>query len=157
MGRACSMNEGRRGMHIGYIYFNGWSRHLIWYMPPLSYLSVLVWCLYVYRFKIRYKEHIQAIRNNNNKFGYSSPVLNTGHTYGTITDSMDVIRRGRKGRHLNASEKYIYRISRSNLHLSDMHNVAHNTIFQVKHELYDRWQHIRYQKVFKWWQPHEKQ
>jgi hypothetical protein len=35
-----------------------------------------------------------------------------GHAYGTITDTMDVIRTGRKGKHLNTSEKYyIYKIS----------------------------------------------
>jgi hypothetical protein len=41
-------------------------------------------------FNIRYKEHIQAIRNNNNS-GYPNHILNTGHTYGTINDTMDVI------------------------------------------------------------------
>jgi hypothetical protein len=41
--------------------------------------------------KIRYKEHIQAIRNNNSNSGYSNHILNMGHTYGTITVTMDVI------------------------------------------------------------------
>jgi hypothetical protein len=36
-------------------------------------------------FKVRYKEHIQAIRNNNGNSGYSNHILNTGHTYATIT------------------------------------------------------------------------
>jgi hypothetical protein len=40
-------------------------------------------------FNIRYKEHIQAIRNNNNNSGYSNHILNTGHTYWTINDTMD--------------------------------------------------------------------
>lgn len=31
---------------------------------------------------------------------------NTEHTYGIITYTMDVIRRGRRGRHLNILEKY---------------------------------------------------
>jgi hypothetical protein len=38
-------------------------------------------------FNIRYKEHIQAIRNNNSNSGYSNHIPNTGHTYGTITDT----------------------------------------------------------------------
>jgi hypothetical protein len=42
----------------------------------------------------------------NGNSGYSTNILNTGHTYGTITDTMDVIRTGRKGRHLNTLEKY---------------------------------------------------
>jgi hypothetical protein len=40
-------------------------------------------------FKIRYKEHFQAIRNNSSNSGYSNHILNTGHTYGTITDTME--------------------------------------------------------------------
>jgi hypothetical protein len=55
---------------------------------------------------------------------------------GTITDTMDVIRTGRKGRHLKTLEKYlIYKISRNNLHMNDTH--THNHIFQTIHELYD--------------------
>jgi hypothetical protein len=50
---------------------------------------------------LRYEEHIQAIRNNCSKCSYSNHILNTGHTYGTITDTMDVIRIGRKSKHLN--------------------------------------------------------
>jgi hypothetical protein len=71
-------------------------------------------------FKIRFKEHIQAIRNNNSNSGYSSHILNTGHTYGTIANTMDIIRKARKGRQLNTLEKYyIYKVSRSNLNLND--------------------------------------
>jgi hypothetical protein len=49
-------------------------------------------------FHTRYKEHIQAMRNNNNSnLGYSSHILNTGLTYRTITDTMDFIRtRGKE-------------------------------------------------------------
>jgi hypothetical protein len=55
-------------------------------------------------FKIRYKDHIQAISSNNSNSGYSNHILNTGHTYGPVTDTMDVIRTGRKGRQLNTLE-----------------------------------------------------
>jgi hypothetical protein len=37
-------------------------------------------------FQTRYKEHIQEIRNNNGNSGYSNHILNTGHTYGSITE-----------------------------------------------------------------------
>jgi hypothetical protein len=52
-------------------------------------------------FNIRHKEHIHAIRNNNNNSGYSNHIPNTGHTYGTINDTMDIIRKGQKGKNLN--------------------------------------------------------
>jgi hypothetical protein len=52
-------------------------------------------------FHTRYKEHIQAVRNNNSNSGYLNHILNTGHKYRTITDTMDIIRTQRKGRPLN--------------------------------------------------------
>jgi hypothetical protein len=57
-------------------------------------------------FNLRYKEHNHAIRSNCSKSGYSNHILNTGHTYGTITDTMDHIMIGGKSRHLNTLERY---------------------------------------------------
>jgi hypothetical protein len=72
-------------------------------------------------FSARCQEHIHAIRGMNGNSGCSNRILSMGHTYGTITDTMDVIRTGRKGRHLNILEMYhIYKISRNNLHMNDM-------------------------------------
>jgi hypothetical protein len=89
-------------------------------------------------FNTRYKEHIHAIRSNNANYKYSNHILNMEHTYGTTTVTMDVIRTGRKGRHLNTLEKYhIYKISR-NLHMNDAHIETHNPIFQTLHELYNK-------------------
>jgi hypothetical protein len=70
----------------------------------------------------------------------SGNLLHTGQTYGTITDTMDVIRTERNGRHLDSLEKYhIYKISMNNLHMDD----TYNPIFQTLHELSIR-QHHRY-------------
>jgi predicted patatin/cPLA2 family phospholipase len=88
-------------------------------------------------FNVRYKEHIHAIRSNSANSGYSKHTLNTGHkyVYGTITDTMDVIRTGRKGKHLNTLQKYyIYKISKNSLYMND----THNHIFQTVREHYDR-------------------
>jgi hypothetical protein len=56
-------------------------------------------------FRTGYKEHIHAIRKNNSNSGYSNHMLNTGHIYGTITDTVDIIRSQRKKKHLNTLEK----------------------------------------------------
>jgi hypothetical protein len=89
-------------------------------------------------FNIRYKEHIQAIRSNNGNSGYSNYILNSGHTCSTITDTMDIIRIGRKGRHLNTLEKYhIYEISGNSLHMIETHIELHNPIFQTVQEIYN--------------------
>jgi hypothetical protein len=47
-------------------------------------------------FQIRYKEHTQAIRNNNGNSGYSYNILNIGHAYGSITNTMKVIKNRKK-------------------------------------------------------------
>jgi hypothetical protein len=87
------------------------------------------------KFNIRYKEHIQSIKNNNSNSGYSNHILNTGHAYGTIADTMDIIRMGRKGRHLKGLGKHhIYKIGRNNLHVNDTHIDKHNPKFQTLHE-----------------------
>jgi PP-loop superfamily ATP-utilizing enzyme len=90
-------------------------------------------------FNITYKEQIHAIRSNNSNSGYSNHILNTRHTYGTVTDTMDVIRIGRKGRYLNTLEKYhIYEISRNNLHMNETHIELYNPILERVHEIYNR-------------------
>jgi hypothetical protein len=43
-------------------------------------------------FSTRYKEHIHDIRSNNSNTGYANHMLNTGHTYGTITDTMEIMK-----------------------------------------------------------------
>jgi hypothetical protein len=54
----------------------------------------------------RYEEHIQAIRNNNSSSIFSNHILNTGHTYGTLMDTMDITMIGKKGKYVNNLEKY---------------------------------------------------
>jgi hypothetical protein len=86
-------------------------------------------------FHTRYKEHIHAVRNNNSNSGYSNHILNTGHKYGKTTDTMDIIRTHRKGKHLNTLEKYhIYKISRDNIQRNDTNTDTHNPIFKALHE-----------------------
>jgi hypothetical protein len=69
-------------------------------------------------FNTRYKEHIFGIRSHHCNTGYSSHILNTGHTYGTIDDTIEIITIGRKVQYLTTPEKYhIYKIGRKNLHI----------------------------------------
>jgi hypothetical protein len=83
-----------------------------------------------------FKEYIQAVRNNNSNSGYSSGALNTGHIYGAVTDTMDIIRTHKKGRKLNILEKYhIYKISKNRLHVNDTNIDTHNPIFRILQEI----------------------
>jgi hypothetical protein len=79
-------------------------------------------------FNTRYKEHIHDIRSNNSNSGYLNHILNTGHAFGTIMDTMDIITTGRKGKYFNTLERYhIYKISRENLH------ILTHTILYLRH------------------------
>jgi hypothetical protein len=90
-------------------------------------------------FNTRYKEHIHDIRSNNSNTGYSNHILNTGHTYGTVTDTMEIITTGRKGRYLNTLEKYhIYEICKDNLHMNDTNIDIHNPTFEALHKICTR-------------------
>jgi glycerol-3-phosphate acyltransferase PlsY len=51
------------------------------------------------------KKHTQAIRNNSNS-GYSNHIRSTGHAYGSITNTMDIIKADKKEKHLNTLERH---------------------------------------------------
>jgi thymidylate synthase len=71
----------------------------------------------------------------NSNSGYSSHILNTGHTYDTITDTMKIIT-GRKGKYLNTLGKYyIYNVSKKNLHMNDTDIDTYNPIFEELHKI----------------------
>jgi hypothetical protein len=62
-------------------------------------------------FHNRIKLHIQAIRNNNNSNdGYASNILNTGHTYGSTTNTTGTVtvRQYKKVKHLTYWKNTIY-------------------------------------------------
>jgi hypothetical protein len=47
-------------------------------------------------FHTRYKEHILAIKNSDGNSGYSKHILNTGHKYGPMTETMDIVKTRKK-------------------------------------------------------------
>jgi hypothetical protein len=62
--------------------------------------------------------------------------LNTGHTYGTITETMEIIATARKGKNLNTVEKYhIYKASKKNLHMNNTNIDTYNPIFEELHKI----------------------
>jgi hypothetical protein len=80
--------------------------------------------------------HILAIKNNNGNSGYSNRILNTGHTYRPITDTMNIIKTYKKGKHMNTLEKYhIHKLYKSNLHMNDSTIEPNNPIFKTLHEI----------------------
>jgi hypothetical protein len=66
------------------------------------------------------------LRNSNS--GYSKHILNTGHTYGSITQ--------RKGRHLNTLERYyMYKMRKNGTQMNDTYIDTQNPIFEIIQEV----------------------
>jgi hypothetical protein len=57
-------------------------------------------------FRIRYKEHINAIHSNEPTSRYAQHILETGHAYGTIEDTLSVLHRNKKGLLINTLEQF---------------------------------------------------
>jgi hypothetical protein len=45
-------------------------------------------------------KYVLSEKNNSNS-GYSNHILNTLHTFGPVTDNVDIVKKGKKGKHLN--------------------------------------------------------
>jgi hypothetical protein len=83
-------------------------------------------------FKIRYKEHLQAIRNNRPDTGYSRHILDFGHTNGNIEKTLTVLRKANKGKFLNNLEKYyIFLTSKTNTHMNEFGTELNNPIYKI--------------------------
>jgi hypothetical protein len=52
-------------------------------------------------FRTRFKEHIRYIRFNQTKSKYAQHILECNHEYGTIENTMEMIKNSKKGRHLD--------------------------------------------------------
>jgi hypothetical protein len=73
--------------------------------------------------------------------GYSNNILNTGHAYGTMQDTMEIITLGKKGKYVNALGRYhIYKVSRDNLSMNDTHIDTYNPIFETLYRIYTKQQ-----------------
>jgi hypothetical protein len=81
---------------------------------------------------VRFKEHIQAIKGNKDISIFSQHILNTGHAYGCMRDTMTILNNIGKGAHMNTLEKFhIYEISKQGLHLNDTFTDMTNSIFET--------------------------
>jgi hypothetical protein len=83
-------------------------------------------------FKARFKEHIQDIRTNKSNSKFAQHILDTGHTYNTIDQTMKILHIEKKGHKLNTLERFeIFNLTTKAVQLNDTHTVMHNPIFDV--------------------------
>jgi hypothetical protein len=83
-------------------------------------------------FITRFKEHIQDIRNNRTKTGYSQHITNTGHEYGNIENTLNILNVQKKGAFLNTLEKFqIYKKQKTDSLLNENSTDIYNPIFEL--------------------------
>jgi hypothetical protein len=85
---------------------------------------------------MRYKEHISAIKHKDTST-YAQHILNTGHTYGSMQDVMEVIQRAKKGRYMNRMEKFhIFCTQKENKRMNEILFDPKNPIFETVYNHY---------------------
>jgi hypothetical protein len=86
-------------------------------------------------FKTRFKENIGAIKHYSDTSTYAQHILNNVHTYGNISDTMDIMKMTQKARHMNILEKcHIYCAYHDNIHMNEILFDTHNPIFDILYE-----------------------
>jgi hypothetical protein len=84
--------------------------------------------------KARFKEHIQDItcRTNRSNSKFAKHILDTGHSYNTIDQTMEILHIEKKGHKLNTLERFeIYTLTKKSMQLNDTHTVTNNPIFDI--------------------------
>jgi hypothetical protein len=62
-----------------------------------------------------------------------------GYAYGSITNTTEVLKTEKKGKHLNTLEKYhLYKRNKDGLRMNDTYIDTHDPIFEVIQELNNR-------------------
>jgi hypothetical protein len=83
-------------------------------------------------FSVRFKEHKHAFHKNSHTSKFARHLPDHNHPFGTIQNTMQILRHHRKGPHLNTLERfYIYAEYTSNNHLNDDHTIFPNRIFET--------------------------
>jgi hypothetical protein len=83
-------------------------------------------------FKTRFKEHVLDIKNNRSKTCFSHHILDTGHMYSNIENTMEILNLHEKGNYLNTLEKFhICKANNDNKLLNDNYTGIFNPIFEL--------------------------
>jgi hypothetical protein len=83
-------------------------------------------------FKIRHREHINALRKNTQDSKFAQHILESGHEYDTLDHFMETLHIEKKRPKLNTSERfYIYDITKKGLQMNDIFTDIYNPIFDI--------------------------
>jgi hypothetical protein len=85
----------------------------------------------------RFKKHIHAIKSNKTTSKYAQHILESGHTYGKIEDTLNILHHENKGSIMDSWEQFhIHRLTKNNLQLNDAYTDTWNPIFDLMITLY---------------------
>jgi hypothetical protein len=88
-------------------------------------------------FKARFNEHIHDIRTNRHNSKFAKHILDTGHAYNMMDQTMKILHIEEKGHRLITLERFeIYKLTKKALQLSDSHTETHNPIFDAIIKIY---------------------
>jgi hypothetical protein len=83
-------------------------------------------------FKIRYREHVQDIKNNKSRTGFLHHILNTGHAYDSIENTLAILNFQEKDTYLNTLERFhIYKAKKMGGLLNDNYTDTYNPVFEL--------------------------
>jgi hypothetical protein len=75
---------------------------------------------------------VKDTRSNKEKTGYSHHILNTGHAFGKLEDTLEILSLQRKGPHLITLEKFhIYKENKTDQLLNEVHTDQYNPLFEL--------------------------
>jgi hypothetical protein len=81
---------------------------------------------------MRYNEHIHAIKANKQNSKYAEHILDTGHTYSTVNETLEILHTEKKGQLLNTLERHhIYDLSKHKKQINDAFANKHNPISEL--------------------------
>jgi DUF1680 family protein len=92
--------------------------------------------------KTRYEEHISDIRHNKKESKYELHMLQFSHEYGTIENTLEVLKVVQKGKLLDVIERfyiYIYKASKQKQIMNEQYITDQNILFEIllKYSKYD--------------------
>ena len=84
-------------------------------------------------FHIRFQEHFQDFKYNNNKSKFATHLIENNHSIGHIDDIMEILHIAKKGRSMDTiANYYIYKETKNCNQINDKNTVKPNKIFDVE-------------------------
>ena len=83
-------------------------------------------------FRTRYREHIRDFKYNSGNSKYAQHLIENGHSFGPINESVTILHTINKGKMMDSLEKvHTYNITKASNEINDRNTVTQNILFDV--------------------------